>query len=76
MKADKEFLRNAVAEIIDTEPEKIGDDTNFVTELEVDSVQMLEIVATIEEEYDIEAKASDLSKYDTINKIAELLEQM
>ena len=27
MKADKEFLRNAVAEIIDTEPEKIGDDT-------------------------------------------------
>ena len=32
--------------------------------------------AYIKEKYDIEAKASDLSKYDTINKIAELLETM
>lgn len=76
MKADKEFIREAVAEIIDCDAEQIKDDTNFVTELEVNSVQILEIVAAIEDEYDIEVKASDLSNYDTIDKIVSTLEQM
>ena len=37
---------------------------------------MLEIVAAIEDEYDIEVKANEFTKYDTINKIVETLEKM
>lgn len=76
MKVDKEFIREAVADIICCDADKIKDDTNFIMELEVNSIQMLEIVAALEDEYDIEVKASDLSKYDTIDKIVNTLEQM
>lgn len=76
MKADKEFIRESVADIIGCEVSDIKDDTNFVKELEVNSIQMLEIVAAVEDEYDIEVKASDLSKYNTIDKIVSALEEM
>ena len=56
MKADKEFIRESVADIIGCEVSDIKDDTNFVKELEVNSIQMLEIVAAVEDEYDIKSR--------------------
>ena len=76
MKADKEFVREAVAEIVCCDKELIKDDTDFLRELMVNSVQMLEIVASIEDEYDIEIKGNDFSKYNTLNSIMEALEEM
>lgn len=37
---------------------------------------MLEIVAAIEDEYDIEVKDANLKKYNTIEKIMGILESM
>ena len=76
MKVDKEFIREAVAGVICCDADTIQDTTNFISDLEVNSIQMLEIVAAIEDEYDIEVKANEFTKYDTINKIVETLEKM
>lgn len=76
MKVDKEFIREAVADVICCDADTIQDTTNFISDLEVNSIQMLEIVAAIEDEYDIEVKANEFTKYDTINKIVETIEKM
>ena len=49
MKADKEFLREAIADVICCEPEELTDDVNFQDDMGVSSVQMLEIIASIED---------------------------
>lgn len=74
MKIDKEFLRGVVAETVCCEPEEISDTTEFVKDLDVSSVQMLEIIAGIEDEYDIEIKLSDFSKCSNIEKVIQMLD--
>lgn len=76
MIVDKEKIREIVAEVLCLEPDEIGEDADFVSELGVNSVQMLEIVAGIEDEFDIEISASDLGKYDSIRKIVKALEEI
>ena len=49
MKVDKEFIREAVADVICCDADTIQDTTNFISDLEVNSIQMLEIVAAIED---------------------------
>lgn len=75
MKPNKEFVRETVAEILCRDIEEIGDETSFVNELNVNSVEMLEIVAALEDEYDIEVKVADFSKYDNINSIISVLDE-
>ena len=76
MKADKEFLREAIADVICCEPEELTDDVNFQDDMGVSSVQMLEIIASIEDEYDIDIAATNMKKVNTINKIVAELENM
>lgn len=76
MIVEKEKIREIVAEVLCLEPDEIGEDADFVSELGVNSVQMLEIVAGIEDEFDIEISASDLGKYDSIRKIVKALEEI
>lgn len=76
MIVDKEKIREIVAEVLCLEPDEIGEDADFVSELGVNSVQMLEIAAGIEDEFDIEISASDLGKYDSIRKIVKALEEI
>lgn len=76
MKADKEFLREAIADVICCELEELTDDVNFRDDMGVSSVQMLEIIASIEDEYDIDIAATNMKKFNTINKIVAELENM
>lgn len=76
MKADKEFLREAIADVICCESEELTDDVNFQDDMGVSSVQMLEIIASIEDEYDIDITATNMKKFNTINKIVAELENM
>ncbi len=74
MKIDKKFLIDAVAETVCCETEEISDTTEFVKDLGVSSVQMLEIIAAIEDEYDIEIKLSDFSKCINIEQVVQMLD--
>lgn len=76
MKADKKFLRETIADIICCDIEDLKDDTNFKDDIDVNSVQMLEIISSIEDEYDIEIAATNMDKFNTINKIVSEIENM
>lgn len=76
MKADKKFLRETIADIICCDIEDLKDDTNFKDDIDVNSVQMLEIISSIEDEYDIEIAATNMDKFNTINKIVAEIENM
>lgn len=76
MKADKKFLRETIADIICCNIEDLKDDTNFKDDIDVNSVQMLEIISSIEDEYDIEIAATNMDKFNTINKIVAEIENM
>lgn len=76
MKIDKEYIREAVADVVCCAVEEIADTTDFIKDLSINSVQMLEIVAAIEDEYDIEIKTSNLANYNSIENIIQALEEM
>lgn len=50
---DKEELRRTLAEVIDVDAGDIGESTDFVDELEVDSLLLLELVVVLEKKYQV-----------------------
>ena len=70
-------LKTLVAEV--TEIDEFGDDDNFVSDLGVDSMLALEIVARIEKRYRVRVPEERFLELQTLNSavnvITELLEQ-
>ena len=68
---DKEMLlgqiREIIAEVIEVEEEKIEGDTNFVEDLEMDSMLALEIVVAVEKKYKIKIPEERLVDIKNLN---------
>ena len=60
-------IRKLVAEILETEPEKIDGNANFVKDLGMDSMMALEILAGIEKKYRIVIPEEMLTKFTDLN---------
>ncbi len=71
----QERVKKVVGKVLDMEPSEVSDDANFIFDLGADSAQSLELVASFEEEFDIEMdedKALEVQTVaDAINFIAE-----
>lgn len=68
----EEDIRNLIARIIESDPSKIGLETNLVDELGADSMMALEIMFALEKKYDVDISESDLPKMTTLKEIIEL----
>ncbi len=64
-------LKTIIAEII--EVEDFNDDDNFVTELGVDSMLALEIVARIEKRYRVRIPEDRFAQMQTFNAVVEII---
>jgi len=53
-----EELRGIVADVLELEPEEVGDGADFVAEYEADSLRAIEILARIEKKYKVEIPQS------------------
>ena len=73
MEAFKEDIREIVAEIIEVDPEEIGNDTNLVTDLGADSMMALEILATIEKKYKLVIPEKELPNMITLSQILDIM---
>ena len=73
MEAFKEDIREIVAEIIEVDPEEIGNDTNLVTDLGTDSMMALEILATIEKKYKLVIPEKELPNMITLSQILNIM---
>ena len=70
-----ERMNEIIAEQLDVNVEELKPETNFKEDLGVDSLDLIELVMALEEEFDTEIPSEDLEKIATINDIAEYLKE-
>ncbi len=68
-----EKMKEIIAEQLNVDASTIELTSNFKDDLDADSLDLFELVMALEEEYDIEIPADDLSSIATVNDIVEYL---
>lgn len=63
---------NMIAKIAEIEPSKIIPDANLVEDLGMDSMNALEILATVEKKYGLKIPESEVSKMTSLSKIVQI----
>ena len=71
-----EQVVDVIADTLSVKKEAINEDTNLVDDLQVDSLDMVDLVLAIEQEFGIEIKDEDITPdIKTIKDVVELLEK-
>jgi len=65
-------LRSIVAEVTETEPERITLEAKFIEDLGMDSMMALEILASIEKKYNLKIPEEYLGKISTLSGLIEI----
>ena len=69
----KAEVRKIYADVLDTPVTEIGDDMHFIDDLGGDSLQVMEIGATLEEKYDLILSEDEYGRCATVNDLTSLL---
>ncbi|MEV4973978.1 acyl carrier protein [Streptomyces scopuliridis] len=72
---DPEDLRQTLAEVIDVDATEIGEATDFVDELNVDSLLLLELVVVLEKKYGVKFSEREMRTARTFRDAHALLER-
>ena len=67
-------VREIIADQLDTAPEDITPETDFMKDLEADSLDAVEIIMALEQEYNIEIPDEDAEKFKTVADIVRFVE--
>lgn len=68
-----EKLKSMIAEQLSVNEEEITAESNFKDDLGADSLDLFELVMSLEEEYGVEIPSEDLEKIATVNDVMEYL---
>ena len=68
-----EKLKTIIAEQLSINEEEISADINFKDDLGADSLDLFELVMSLEEEYGVEIPSEDLEKIATVNDVMEYM---
>lgn len=74
MELDK--LREAIAEILNVDPNEVTEETTFTEDLGADSLDVYQIVMKIEEAFEIEIPADEIRQISTVGEAVELIRNM
>lgn len=66
-------IKQIVAEQLNYDIEKLSDDTLFVEDLNADSLELVELVMTLENEFDAEISEDDIENIKSIGDLADAL---
>ena len=69
-----EKIRIMIAEQLGIDAEEVKAESSLQDDLNADSLDLFELVVSLEEEYGIEIHSGDLEKVETVNDIVEYLE--
>ena len=67
-------VREIIAEQLDVDTEEITLDTNLIKDLEADSLDAVEIIMALEDEYDIEIPDEVAEEFATVGDIVKCVE--
>jgi acyl carrier protein len=62
-------IKDIIVDQLSVEPESVTRETSLMKDLEADSLDAVEIIMAIEEEYDIEIPDEEAEKFQTIGDI-------
>ncbi|MFR3064320.1 acyl carrier protein [Peptoniphilus sp.] len=72
----KDRILQIIAEQFNIDKDDITEDMNFQDDLNADSIELVELVMTIEEEFETEVSEEDLEKLKTIGDVIEYVEDL
>lgn len=72
----KDRILQIIAEQFNFDKEDLTEDMNFQDDLNADSIELVELVMTIEEEFETEVSEEDLEKLKTIGDAIEYVEDL
>jgi len=67
-------VKEFVVEQLAIDPERVDIDSNLMTDLEADSLDAVEIIMAIEEDFGIEIPDADAEKFRTVRDMVEYVE--
>ena len=68
-----EKIREILVEQLDLDPEDVVESASFRDDLGIDSLDLFELLMTIEEEYGFEFPAEDMAELDTVGDVVNYL---
>ena len=68
-------LQNLAAEILGVEPDQVQMDKSFARDLADDSLDLVELIAAVEDKYDVELPEEELEKMKVIGDLWKYLEE-
>ena len=69
-----EEIKNQIAELLNVEPEKITAESNLITDLKADSMDIATLLLEVEEKYGTEISEDDMDSLQTVGDIVKYLE--
>ena len=69
-----EKVREIIAEQLGTDENNVTIDTHLMKDLEADSLDAVEIILAIEDEYDIEIPDEDAEKFQSVSDLVKFIE--
>ena len=67
-------LQNLAAEILGVDPQDVQMDKSFARDLAADSLDLVELIAAVEDKYDVELPEEELEKMKVISDLWKYLE--
>lgn len=71
-----EKMKKILAEQLDIDESEITLESRFKEDLDADSLDLFELLTTMEEEYSIEIPAEDMEKLTTVGSVIDYLKKM
>jgi acyl carrier protein len=71
-----EKVRDILAEQLEIDPETITLDTNIVDDLDADSLDFVEMITSIEDEFNIVVTDEKVGDFKTVRQVVEFLETL
>jgi len=70
-----EKVKKIVMEGLDVEEEKVTKEASFIDDLAADSLDVVELIMSLEEEFDIEIEDSEAEKIRTVGDVVDYIEE-
>ena len=71
-----ETVRDTLAEQFEIDPSEISMDTNLIDDIGADSLDVVELIMSLEDNYGIRISDDDASSLVTVRKIVDYIERM
>lgn len=68
-----EKMKEIIADQLGVDEESITAESRFAEDLEADSLDLFELVSSLEDEYDVEIPSEDLEKLTTVGAVIDYL---